>query len=443
MKKILILLIPIMFFASAAIASPSISSTDGTMRHGEDVELIGNDFLTKPEANPLSWDTFESGTAGVTPTLGTDWQAVGSLEATITGARHINSTYSAGSNFDKEMTAGVQSDNATNSEQWFVSYWWKVASDWDWGMSFSSTYNTTLSADCTIGTNVLYVADASGFDDGPRALELIDMTTDPWTRDTVNYDGKSGNALLNVSGVDAVFVSGKFAGNTRMLSNIKFVRYWNSSGSINENVAASTQGWGNGTSVSTEYTAGDVTTSLESGYKESWTKDTWHLFQFEFIENSAVTVADGEFRMWRDGALIANVTNLVTREDFTDFKRIALAGFYNSWGATTDPTNEIPNRFYMDDVYVDTSLARVEIGDAPVYNDCAHREIQIAQIWADGSITIDLNTGSFNLGDTIYIFVVDNTGDVSSGYAVVIGSTEGVITTSLTGNIQLSGGITI
>ena len=42
---------------------------------------------------------------------------------------------------------------------------------------------------------------------------------------------------------------------------------------------------------------------------------------------------------------------------------------------------------YWDDVYIDTTQARVEIGDAPTYAASRHREIQLPTAWSDSSIT--------------------------------------------------------
>ena len=76
---------------------------------------------------------------------------------------------------------------------------------------------------------------------------------------------------------------------------------------------------------------------------------------------------------------------------------------------------------YYDDIYIDNSWARVEIGDNAVYANCAHREIQPAATWSDTSITGTFNRGSFNNGDTVYFFVIDENGIPSAGYPVTIG----------------------
>lgn len=71
---------------------------------------------------------------------------------------------------------------------------------------------------------------------------------------------------------------------------------------------------------------------------------------------------------------------------------------------------------WQDDIYVDNTRARVEIGDSSNWNSCNHREIQIPLEWNDSGtqIKISVNKGSFDKLDDKYLFVVDKEGAVSS-----------------------------
>ena len=73
---------------------------------------------------------------------------------------------------------------------------------------------------------------------------------------------------------------------------------------------------------------------------------------------------------------------------------------------------------YWDDVYVDNSWARVEVGDSSTYANCTHREMQIPSSWSNSSVTVTVNQGSLSSLSGKYLFVVDENGDVSSGYAL-------------------------
>ena len=79
-------------------------------------------------------------------------------------------------------------------------------------------------------------------------------------------------------------------------------------------------------------------------------------------------------------------------------------------------------KFYIDDPYIQFGTQqRVEIGNNAVFENCTHREIQPALTWSDTGITGTFNRGSFEVGDTVYFFVVDENGVASDGYPVTIG----------------------
>ena len=77
--------------------------------------------------------------------------------------------------------------------------------------------------------------------------------------------------------------------------------------------------------------------------------------------------------------------------------------------------------YFTDDMFVNFTRARVEIGDNAVYANCTHREIQPALTWSDTGITGTFNQGSFKTGDKVYFFVIDENGIPSDGYPVTIG----------------------
>jgi hypothetical protein len=85
------------------------------------------------------------------------------------------------------------------------------------------------------------------------------------------------------------------------------------------------------------------------------------------------------------------------------------------------------NYRYFADLYMDTTLARVVIGDNGSYDSCTKREIQIPVTWSDSSLSVKMNYGSFADGDQAYLFVVDESGSVSSGFGPInLGAGSGV-----------------
>ncbi len=75
---------------------------------------------------------------------------------------------------------------------------------------------------------------------------------------------------------------------------------------------------------------------------------------------------------------------------------------------------------YFDDIYVQVNnRARVEMCNEDTYDVCTHREIQTPTSWSNGSIDITVNQGSFEDGDAVYLYVVNEDGAVNEeGYAV-------------------------
>jgi hypothetical protein len=78
---------------------------------------------------------------------------------------------------------------------------------------------------------------------------------------------------------------------------------------------------------------------------------------------------------------------------------------------------------YVDDLYIDTTWARVEIGNASTYAASTEREIQIPSAWSDAALALTANLGQFANGPA-YLYVFDSTGAVNAaGYPVTIGGT--------------------
>ena len=76
---------------------------------------------------------------------------------------------------------------------------------------------------------------------------------------------------------------------------------------------------------------------------------------------------------------------------------------------------------YFDDVYFSQNRARIEICNSFDWLNRKHCEIQIPTAWSDNSITFTVNQGSFNEGETAYLFVIDANGTASEGYPVTFG----------------------
>jgi hypothetical protein len=82
--------------------------------------------------------------------------------------------------------------------------------------------------------------------------------------------------------------------------------------------------------------------------------------------------------------------------------------------------------YRIDDVYVDYTWARVELGNAPTWALCTVKEVQIPTQWTNTQITAQLNRGGFANGQTAYLYVVDANGAVNAvGYPITITAGSG------------------
>ncbi len=144
----------------------------------------------------------------------------------------------------------------------------------------------------------------------------------------------------------------------------------------------------------------DINVHTASGHGVNDGKLTWSLH--DPIENLIV-----------HDEIIADVT---TFNDDNDYYQWFLWQNYIGNGI-------ISSTVWIDDPYIQVGTqARVEIADTATWDTNTHREIQIPGSWDSNSINITVNQGSFNSGDTAYLFVIDENGVASNGYPIQFGN---------------------
>jgi len=149
----------------------------------------------------------------------------------------------------------------------------------------------------------------------------------------------------------------------------------------------------------------------------------WYHWQIELLNND-IGSANGEYRVWRNGSLLAEAYNLEIRlPGDNHFNCFWLGRYLGNHGGT------LSNTLFYDEVYLDDSWARVEIGNEATWSACTHRETQIPSAWSDGSVTITVNQGTFTDGAGAYLYVTDSAGVVNAaGYPVTIGQVTPTLT---------------
>ena len=140
-----------------------------------------------------------------------------------------------------------------------------------------------------------------------------------------------------------------------------------------------------------------------------------------YLEQSSAGINDGVLQAWFDCGHTVDRTDYRSRDPVNDADWHSVwFGNYNGHGADDYCAASGDAYIYFDDVYVDVTRARVELGDAATYAACTHREIQIPSAWSPDSITIRVNVGTLEEGAPLWLFVVDEGGRVSPGFGPVM-----------------------
>jgi hypothetical protein len=101
--------------------------------------------------------------------------------------------------------------------------------------------------------------------------------------------------------------------------------------------------------------------------------------------------------------------------DTCDIDNLYISHYFSTDTYTPTPSAER----YWDEIYVDITRARVELGDRPVFEECSHREIQIPSEWSDSLIKIRVNLGPLNsITEQGWLFVIDKNGNPSDGFPI-------------------------
>ena len=104
------------------------------------------------------------------------------------------------------------------------------------------------------------------------------------------------------------------------------------------------------------------------------------------------------------------------------YYQVITANLLSSNGDTVSP---VGGKVYMDNIYIDETLARVMICPQPKWSARTNCEIQIPSTWSDTSITATVNQGSIDGLNRAYLYVVDTNGRVNKeGYPLKVKSQQ-------------------
>lgn len=358
-KYIFLIIIFFGFFGLAKIseAVPSVSGVSGTVSHGESVTISGSGFGTKSTAAPIIYDDFENYESNQPLGDTAIWEA---RTTTIDDDFVISSTNQRNQSSSKNIVADISRPDDDADEAWI--------NDIGFAQTGKAYVNFWVRMNFGTGTASGYQIKmfrlAVGIEDNANAIYPT-LALMHWTHNYFPVAGgytQSYHQLYYGDGTSELFY---FSNNSFNL------------------IEDSTPVWVN---VSTQLYEGDYNT-----------------------ENAELTYWASK----PDGGITAKNQDagFLYRKTTDHVDAIGLHNYIGTGGTATT--------LYYDNFYIDNSWARVEIGDNADYDSCTHREIQIPSSWVDGSIAINVNQGSFSDSDTAYLFVVDESGTVSSGQEIL------------------------
>ncbi len=159
------------------------------------------------------------------------------------------------------------------------------------------------------------------------------------------------------------------------------------------------------------------------GQENAFVDGDWVQVEIEAMQSSN-NMEDGVLRTWisKQTGPMKLVFNDSTYKLRSSDNAWNMVGIYH-WIAGTERGLSTTIRY--DDIYIDNVWSRVVICDSETYSNCTHRALQAPSIWTDDSITVTVNQDSWALGNTAYLYVIDENGDVSEGYPVTFGGGSG------------------
>jgi len=381
--RIMRIIILILLIPSVAISAPTISSISGTVSDGESIVITGGS--NGSGATIHKWDDFEGGVNN--NDIGNGWALVDADNHPI----YTNTGQRTGSSlcaYTDEGTDDMVYQHGSTLSPVYITYW----INFDFAASLGESYNNKH----------LYI--------GPDSVT-------GYPSYIVAYVNSSPGVSLTLHGTGTSTCGYIFADD-------------------NSNLVPSDETWVRMEVYAVESNApggtfdGTADGSVSYKIQQTGVGDTFH------EQMGLDATYDGDPCPDRDpSAIITNESGETAHWEWVTF-----------WEFNRDPGTGgslTPGR--IDDVYIASSRARVEIGDNAVFANCTHREIQNHTAWAAGEITFTVNQGSFASLDGAYLFVVDENGDASAGFelsAISCGVT-GTALTDLNEDDIVTGGRTL
>lgn len=140
--------------------------------------------------------------------------------------------------------------------------------------------------------------------------------------------------------------------------------------------------------------------------------NTWTRWTIEIYQGTA-GVVNQWMRVWHGSNQIHTWMNTPGHLNWQGYAMTNASCFMDALqiprGTSFAPTGLDVDQYY-DDIYIDNTFARIEIGNNQYYDQCSVREMQYPVFWSPTVITATLNQGQFADGAGAWLFVIDATG---------------------------------
>lgn len=156
----------------------------------------------------------------------------------------------------------------------------------------------------------------------------------------------------------------------------------------------------------------------------------WHKMAVYYKKSSSPRAKDGKCQIWWDNKLIFDwYTHFLDQRNNPSYAPSKITGDFDTNGGDLAAEWNVGNYFSsaststwmdFDDIYMDNTLARVELGNTENFAACTITEVQPAQSWADDQVTVTINRGQFKSGETVWLYVIDRNNVPSKGLKITL-----------------------
>ena len=407
-------LFTITFATAASEAAPVITGVNGKLQDGSTLVISGKEFTAKKNASPLFWWKADM---GVTPSnLGRKSSWDGTFNGDLTTEKAAPNSQQA-VRFDHGQSSGAALGIVYfSSNQAFVHR--KLYEDFDITKDFAIRSRiSSLNGTFKVGQVV------TGASSGATAVVQKATSDALWFSQSGGSINKKpakdfvyGEKISSATG-SAVISEGsdKYPNGVSRTFNYKTIRFWN--GDYKNNIHMNAQGVdGNGYRTTAEYTDGTLWPGLKGSANPLRQSPRVWQHQDVYYKASDLNVANGIWRVDVDGVPSWTKTFITRTSDRPDpYNQIFQSQVSN--GA------QIGSYVYYDSLYIDDTWHHVALCSSPRWSECSDKEMQIPTKWSDTSITIQVNEGSLNFDNSLYLYVVDKDGNANvNGFALAGGN---------------------